>query len=115
MPNITVYIPLDLASALQWHKGLNKSAVVAAALSATIGGNECPCETCTRLRMRNKANKKVSIALRKGMLHAEPCEECGADKTEGHHDDYTKPLDVRWLCRKHHAQHHVNNGPAKAA
>jgi hypothetical protein len=34
------------------------------------------------------------------------CEVCGAAKVEAHHDDYTKPLEVRWLCRKHHAEHH---------
>lgn len=45
-------------------------------------------------------------ARRDGKVTAKPCEICGDIKVDGHHDDYEKPLDVRWLCRKHHAEHH---------
>ena len=40
-------------------------------------------------------------------LHPEPqpCEVCGAEG-QRHHDDYSKPDQIRWLCRTHHAIEH---------
>jgi hypothetical protein len=32
---------------------------------------------------------------------------CGNAATHAHHDDYSKPLEVRWLCRAHHSEHHT--------
>lgn len=34
-----------------------------------------------------------------------PCVRCG-EKAHAHHEDYSKPLDVIWLCHQHHMQHH---------
>jgi hypothetical protein len=34
------------------------------------------------------------------------CEECGAPKADAHHDDYSRPLDVRWLCETCHGAEH---------
>jgi len=48
----------------------------------------------------------TSNAIRDGRLIKKPCEFCGKKKVEAHHDDYMKPLEVRWLCRKHHTEHH---------
>jgi len=55
---------------------------------------------------KKKATNATSNAIRDGKLIKQPCEVCGVDKVEAHHDDYSKPLDVRWLCRKHHLEHH---------
>jgi hypothetical protein len=39
-----------------------------------------------------------------------PCEECGAEGAERHHSDYSKPLEVRWLCKRcHGVEHRVPN------
>lgn len=60
---------------------------------------------------RNPAAKKATTAVhnavRDGRLFKQPCEVCGAIEVEGHHDDYDKPLEVRWLCDKHHKQLHI--------
>jgi hypothetical protein len=53
-----------------------------------------------------KAHCTVNNALRDGNLTKQPCEVCGNPRVEAHHDDYTKPLDVRWLCFEHHRQIH---------
>lgn len=52
------------------------------------------------------AHELVRRALRSGAVKREPCEVCGNKKSHGHHDDYSKPLDIRWLCSKHHAEQH---------
>ena len=56
--------------------------------------------------LRAKALNAVNNAVRDKTLTRLPCEICGEIKAQGHHDDYTKPLDVRWLCVTHHAAHH---------
>lgn len=61
-----------------------------------------------------KAHNIVNNAIRDGKLFKEPCEICGTeDSVHAHHDDYLKPLNVRWLCAAHHKQWHNNNGEAK--
>jgi hypothetical protein len=66
----------------------------------------CPCSNI-RTASHLPAQKIAAKAIRKGTLIRQPCEVCGAAKTEAHHDDYSRPLDVRWLCKSHHRQHHV--------
>ena len=54
---------------------------------------------------RKKARVMFNHYLRDNHIERQPCEICGA-KAEAHHDNYDKPLDVRWLCFKHHRQWH---------
>lgn len=56
---------------------------------------------------QKRANQAVNNAVRDGRLQKRPCERCGNPTSEGHHEDYSKPLDVIWLCRTHHAERHV--------
>ena len=53
-----------------------------------------------------KANALVNKATASGKLKKQPCQDCGHLFAEAHHTDYSKPLDVQWLCTKcHHAKH----------
>jgi len=45
-----------------------------------------------------RARRKLQYAVKKGDVVREPCEVCGKEKSEAHHDDYNKPYVVRWLC-----------------
>jgi hypothetical protein len=55
---------------------------------------------------KRAAHYKVSNAVRDKRLFKKPCEKCGKPKAQAHHDDYSKPLDVRWLCTECHGEHH---------
>jgi hypothetical protein len=55
----------------------------------------------------HKARRLVRSAVMRGDLTRQPCEVCGAAQVHAHHDDYGRPLDVRWLCPPHHREHHA--------
>lgn len=56
---------------------------------------------------RKTAVWAVNNAVRDGRLKKEPCFYCGSTRRiHGHHEDYSKPLDVKWVCAKHHKMIH---------
>lgn len=55
-----------------------------------------------------KARMAVIIKIRKGTITRQPCEICGKPNAEAHHPDYSKPLEIKWLCSLHHKQIHVS-------
>ena len=57
--------------------------------------------------LKKLTGQMVSRAIRAGRLKKQPCEKCGStNRVHGHHDDYYKPLEVRWLCPKCHTEFH---------
>jgi ribosomal protein S27AE len=66
-------------------------------------------------RFKNAARQKTRYAIAAGTISRHGCEVCGADVAEAHHDDYSEPLHVRWLCRKHHDEFHHCNDQSVAA
>ena len=55
-----------------------------------------------------KANDLLSYAIRHKKITKKPCEICGKHNVQGHHEDYSKPLDVTWLCVRHHNDRHIH-------
>ena len=81
-------------------------------------------KTLTGKASHNKASQKwvksntikrachilVSNHIRDLKIIKLPCEICGSDKVNAHHDDYAHPLKIRWLCDIHHTEWHKVNG-----
>ena len=79
--------------------------------------NECRTQMATANKRRHdlknpeeaRCRRTYRYALEKKRIIRQPCAICGStDSIEGHHEDYSKPLDVIWLCREHHLE--IHNG-----
>jgi hypothetical protein len=54
-------------------------------------------------RDRYLARRTLNNAKARGEITESPC-GCGEVKVEAHHHDYSKPLDVIWMCKKCHKE-----------
>ena len=63
---------------------------------------------------KRKAHHAVNNAVRDGrLIKPDNCESCGATGLiHGHHPDYSKPLEVEWLCPKCHSAAHKHDKEA---
>jgi hypothetical protein len=61
--------------------------------------------------VEQKARKALYYAVKVGeIVRPTTCSRCKEEGyIEGHHYDYSKPLDVIWLCKKCHAKEHLQN------
>ena len=55
---------------------------------------------------KGRAHSFLTALRAKPSFTPRPCCVCGKPNAHGHHEDYTKFLEVVWLCRKHHAERH---------
>ena len=58
-----------------------------------------------RLKAVNKVNHEIAM----GRLVRQPCERCGETNVQAHHDDYSEPLEVTWLCHSCHRKLHLGD------
>jgi len=56
-----------------------------------------------------RARQKLHTEIRSGRMKRLPCIKCGAIKSQAHHEDYSKPLEVIWLCQKCHNVEHAKS------
>jgi len=68
-----------------------------------------------RIRRHGTEKENARRTLREAVEHGDivkpsACQGCGKvlpkRKLQGHHPDYSKPLEVRWLCAKCHCAEH---------
>lgn len=56
---------------------------------------------------KTKAREITNTAKKRGLLKPKPCVVCGSiTNIHAHHPNYTKPLEIEWLCPQHHTDLH---------
>ncbi len=53
-------------------------------------------------KRKDACRSYAGVYLRRGKIKKENCCFCGSDKSQMHHDDYSKPLEIKWVCRECH-------------
>lgn len=53
-------------------------------------------------KKKDIARSYAGVYKKRGKLAKIPCEKCGSPRSQMHHHDYDKPLEVEWLCRPCH-------------
>ncbi len=56
----------------------------------------------------DKVRSLVWAKIQSGELVKLPCTVCGEKDSQAHHEDYSKPLEVLWLCTVHHKEKHTS-------
>lgn len=57
-------------------------------------------------RIKSIARSSANVAQKRGKIEVGSCRQCGGNKAQKHHNDYGKPLEVIWLCRRCHIMLH---------
>jgi hypothetical protein len=57
-------------------------------------------------KRKANARARARVALSRGQLTRQRCQGCGGPHAQMHHEDYSKPLEVVWLCQRCHSNEH---------
>ena len=61
-----------------------------------------------RNQEKQRAVKMLNKKIENGLIERGSCEVCGKENAHAHHEDYSMPFEVIWLCPLHHKEHHKN-------
>lgn len=57
-------------------------------------------------KLKANARSYLNVYMKRGYIFKQSCSICGSEKSEAHHEDYNKPLEVIWFCRSCHLDFH---------
>lgn len=103
--------PQNIERKRLWYEN-NKEKVLAnkRRWALTESGKKSIKETAKRAYLKHKhksfARHYTHVAIKRGLIKKGVCQVCGSDQTEAHHQDYSNVLDIMWLCRQCHVNHH---------
>ena len=60
--------------------------------------------------IKHRARVMINYRVKRGIIKRQPCIKCNSLKSQAHHTDYSKPLEIIWLCIKHHREEHIKGG-----
>ncbi len=58
------------------------------------------------IRERKKVRRKTNDLIREGKLRKKACIVCGKKNVLPHHEDYSNPFKIIWLCEEDHKDYH---------
>lgn len=61
----------------------------------------------TPRQLRDRSANMLGAAITSGRVTRKPCCICGAEKSQAHHEDYTLPHLITWVCQSHHSARHA--------
>ena len=95
---------------IRYLKNKQRHLAVQKAYQATPEGKACNARKYAQAKIKKPlklwARRTTNNHILNGRLKRQLCEVCAAADAEAHHENYSKPLEVRWLCFDHHRAHH---------
>lgn len=101
------------AGRLHYDRNAEKTSARVKAYRETEKGRAVRRRTIAVDPLKASARQAVRVEIKAGRMTRLKCEECGDPKSQAHHEDYSKPLQVRWLCPKCHGKEHRKPRPVE--